>query len=85
MITIGKVMSEAMAVIYLADALTFYRMTIEMINLHIFKGGFVQTAVECTHLVIISFKQCKNLDLAARMSGTAVSILERDTETWTLN
>jgi predicted ATPase len=85
MITIGTVMLEAMAVTHLADALTFYRMAIEMMNLHLFKGGFVQISIGCSHLAMISFSRFKDLELAARLSDTAVSLLERDPEAWTQN
>jgi hypothetical protein len=85
MITIGKVLIEAMGVTHLVDALTFYRMAIEMMNLHILKGGFVQIAIGCYHLAMISFSRFKDLDLAARLSDTAVSLLEHGPKAWTQN
>lgn len=85
MITIGTVMLEAMAVTHLADALTFYRMAIEMMNLHLFKGGFVQISIGFSHLAMISFSRFNDLELAARLSDTAASLLEHGLEAWTQN
>ena len=83
MITIGAVMAEAMAVTYWDDALTFYRTAIEMMNLHIFRGGFVQISIGCSHLAMISFSRFRDLDLAARLSDFALMLLERCPEPWT--
>ncbi|KAF9893081.1 hypothetical protein FE257_012492 [Aspergillus nanangensis] len=83
MITIGAVMAEAMAVTYWDDALTFYRMAIEMMNLHLFKGGFVQISIGCSHLAMISFSRFRDLDLAAKLSDYALNLLERCPEPWT--
>ncbi|PYI15478.1 hypothetical protein BO99DRAFT_249898 [Aspergillus violaceofuscus CBS 115571] len=83
MITIGAVMAEAMSVTYWDDGLTFYRMAIEMINLHLFKGGFVQISIGCSHLAMISFSRFRDLDLAVKLSDHALSLLERCPEPWT--
>ncbi|KAF7595847.1 hypothetical protein BBP40_004659 [Aspergillus hancockii] len=83
MITIGAVMAEAMAVTYWDDPLTFYRMAIEMMNLHIFKGGFVQISIACSHLAMISFSRFRDLELAVKLSDNALTLLERCPEPWT--
>lgn len=83
MITIGSVMAEAMAVTYWDDALTFYRMAIEMMNLHLFKGGFVQISIGCSHLAMISFSRFRDLELAVRLNDLALLLLERCPEPWT--
>lgn len=83
MITIGTVMAEAMAVTYWDDALTFYRTAIEMMNLHIFRGGFVQISIGCSHLAMISFSRFRDLDLAVKLSDFALMLLERCPEPWT--
>ncbi|KAI9928928.1 hypothetical protein MW887_001321 [Aspergillus wentii] len=83
MITIGAVMAEAMAVTYWDDALTFYRMAIEMMNLHLFKGGFVQISIGCSHLAMICFSRFRDLELAVRLSDFALLLLERCPEPWT--
>lgn len=83
MITIGAVMAEAMAVTYWDDALTFYRTAIEMMNLHVFRGGFVQISIGCSHLAMISFSRFRDLDLAARLSDLALMHLDRCPEPWT--
>lgn len=83
MITIGSVMAEAMAVTYWDDALTFYRMAIEMMNLHLFKGGFVQISIACSHLAMISFSRFRDLELAVRLNDLALLLLDRCPEPWT--
>lgn len=80
---IGTVMAEAMAVTYWDDALTFLRMAIEMVNLHLFRGGFTQITIGCSHLAMISFSRFKDLELGARLSDLAVALLERFSDTWT--
>lgn len=83
MITIGAVMAEAMAVTYWDDALTFYRMAIEMMNLHLFKGGFVQILVGCSHLSMISFSRFRDLEFAAKLNDCALALLDCCPEPWT--
>ncbi|PYI10270.1 sensor histidine kinase/response regulator [Aspergillus sclerotiicarbonarius CBS 121057] len=83
MITIGEVMAEAMAVTYWDDALTFYRMAIEMMNLHLFRGGFVQISIGFSHLAMISFSRFRDLELAVKLSDYALTLLERCPEQWT--
>ncbi|KAH8424071.1 putative sensor histidine kinase/response regulator [Aspergillus melleus] len=82
-ITIGAVMAEAMAVTYWDDALTFYRMAIEMMNLHLFKGGFVQISIGCSHLAMVSFSRFRDVNLAVKLSDHALDLLERCPEPWT--
>ncbi|EAW09822.1 putative sensor histidine kinase/response regulator [Aspergillus clavatus NRRL 1] len=83
MITIGTVMAEAMAVTYWDDALTFYRMAIEMMNLHLFKGGFVQISIGSSHLSMISFSRFRDLEFAAKLNECALTLLECCPEPWT--
>ncbi|PLN76279.1 hypothetical protein BDW42DRAFT_179039, partial [Aspergillus taichungensis] len=83
MITIGSVMAEAMAVTYWDDPLTFYRMAIEMMNLHLFKGGFIQISIGCSHLAMVSFSRFRDLELAVKLSDYALVLLERCPEPWT--
>lgn len=80
---IGTVMSEAMAVTYWDDALTFLRMAIEMVKLHLFKGGFSQIAIGFSHLSMISYSRFKDLDMGARLSDLSLALLERYSESWT--
>lgn len=82
-ITIGAVMSEAMSVTFWDDGLTFYRMAIEMMNYHLFKGGFVQICIGCSHLAMISFSRFHDLDLAIQLSNLAQTLLDRCPEPWT--
>jgi predicted ATPase len=82
-VTIGAVMSEAMAVTYWDDALTFYRMAIEMMNIHIFRGGFTQISIGCSHLAMIALSRFKDLEFGAKLSDLSLSLLERCSELWT--
>lgn len=83
LVTIGAVMAEAMAVTYWDDALTFYRMAIEMVNIHIFRGGFTQISIGCSHLAMISLRRFKDLVFGAKLSDLSLSLLERCPELWT--
>jgi hypothetical protein len=82
MVTIGTVLGEAVAVCYWSDGLTFYRMAIEMMNLHL-QGGFVQICIGCSHLAMIAFSRFRDLDLAVRLSELSLTLLERCPEPWT--
>ncbi|KAJ5576840.1 hypothetical protein N7535_003766, partial [Penicillium sp. DV-2018c] len=82
-VTIGAVMAEAMTVTYWDDALTFYRMALEVMNIHIFKGGFTQIAIGCSHLAMISMSRFKDLEFGARLSDLSLELLERCPELWT--
>ena len=83
LVTIGAVMAEAMAVTFWDDALTFYRMAIEMINIHIFRGGFTQVSIGCSHLAMISLSRFKDLVFGAKLSDFSLSLLENCPELWT--
>ncbi|KAJ5174443.1 uncharacterized protein N7482_000320 [Penicillium canariense] len=83
LVTIGAVMAEAMAVTYWDDALTFYRMAIEMMNIHIFRGGFTQVSIGCSHLAMISFSRFKDSAFGSRLSDLSLSLLEHCPELWT--
>ncbi|KAJ5594780.1 uncharacterized protein N7459_000988 [Penicillium hispanicum] len=83
LVTIGAVMAEAMAVTYWDDALTFYRMAIEMLKIHIFRGGFTQISIGCSHLAMISLSRFKDLAFGAKLSDFSLSLLERCPELWT--
>ncbi|KAJ5887929.1 hypothetical protein N7495_007970 [Penicillium taxi] len=83
LITIGAVMAEAMSVTYWDDALTFYRMAIEMMHIHIFRGGFTQISIGCSHLAMISLSRFKDLEYGAKLSDFSLALLERCSELWT--
>lgn len=83
LVTTGAVMAEAMAVTYWDDALTFYRMAIEMMKIHIFRGGFTQISIGCSHLAMISLSRFKDLVFGAKLSDLSLSLLERCPELWT--
>ncbi|KAJ5601674.1 hypothetical protein N7510_011208 [Penicillium lagena] len=83
LITIGAVMAEAMSVTYWDDALTFYRMAIEMMNIHIFRGGFTPISIGCSHLAMIALSRFKDVQFGAKLSDFSLSLLERCPELWT--
>lgn len=85
LVTIGAVMAEAMSVTYWGDALTFYRMAIEMMKIHIFRGGFTQISIGCSHLAMIALGRFKDLQFGARLSDFSLSLLEHCPELWTQN
>lgn len=74
MVTIGEVMSEAMVVTFWDDALTFYQMALEMMNLHLSKGGFDQISVACSHLAMIALGRFKDLEFAVKLTDLGVSL-----------
>ncbi|KAJ5288003.1 hypothetical protein N7478_003689 [Penicillium angulare] len=82
-ITIGAVMAEAMAVTYWDDALTFYRMAIEMMHIHISRGGFTQISIGCSHLAMITLSRFKDIEFGTKLSDLSLSLLERCPEFWT--
>ncbi|KAJ5239714.1 CheY-like superfamily [Penicillium chermesinum] len=83
LMTIGAVMAEAMSVTYWDDSLTFYRMAIEMMHIHIFRGGFTQISIGCSHLAMIALSRFKDLEFGARLSDLSLSLLEHCPELWT--
>lgn len=80
---IGAVMAEAMTVTYWDDALTFYRMALEVMNIHIFKGGFTQIAIGCSHLAMVSLGRFKDIEFGGKLSDLSLELLERCPELWT--
>ncbi|KAL4908014.1 hypothetical protein BDW74DRAFT_148417 [Aspergillus multicolor] len=82
-ITVGTVLAEAMSVTFWDDGLTFYRTAIEMMNHHLFRGGFVQICIGCSHLAMIAFSRFRDLDLGIKLSELALTLLDRCPELWT--
>ncbi|KAL4950028.1 hypothetical protein BDW69DRAFT_173097 [Aspergillus filifer] len=82
-ITIGTVLAEAMSVTFWDDGLTFYRTAIEMMNHHLFRGGFIQICIGCSHLAMITFSRFRDLNLGVKLSELALTLLERCPELWT--
>lgn len=82
-VTIGAVMAEAMSVTYWDDALTFYRMAIEMMHIHISRGGFTQISIGCSHLAMITLSRFKDTKFGMMLSDLSLSMLEQCTELWT--
>lgn len=76
MLTIGMVMSEAMTVTFWHDGLTFYRMAIAMMDLHLFRGGFDQIAVACTHLAMISLGRFRDLEMAVKLTDMEAALCD---------
>ncbi|KAJ5158598.1 CheY-like superfamily [Penicillium coprophilum] len=76
-VTIGTVMAEAMTVTYWDDALTFYRMALEVMSIHIFRGGFTQIAIGCSHLAMITLGRFKDIELGTKLSDLSLELLER--------
>ncbi|KAJ5760997.1 hypothetical protein N7520_008153 [Penicillium odoratum] len=83
LVTIGAVMAEAMAVTYWDDALTFYRMAIEMMHIHISRGGFTPISIGCSHLSMITLSRFKDLEFGTKLSDLSLSLLENCPELWT--
>ncbi|KAJ5793123.1 uncharacterized protein N7503_009101 [Penicillium pulvis] len=83
LMTIGAVMAEAMAVTYWDDALTFYRMAIEMMHIHISRGGFTPISIGCSHLSMITLSRFKDLEFGTKLSDLSLSLLEHCPEPWT--
>jgi signal transduction histidine kinase/CheY-like chemotaxis protein len=81
--TIGAVMAEAMTVTYWDDALVFYRMALEVMNIHIFQGGFTQIAIGCSHLAMISMSRFKDVEFGSKLSDLSLDLLARCPELWT--
>lgn len=82
-ITIGTVMAEAMSVTFWDDGLTFYRTAIEMMNHHLFQGGFVQICIGCAHLAMITFSRFRDLELAIKLSDLSLTLFDRCPDVWT--
>ncbi|KUL85270.1 hypothetical protein ZTR_07973 [Talaromyces verruculosus] len=82
MSAIGTVLADAMVVTYWDDALAFYRMAIEMVKLHVDRGGFIHVIIGCTHLAMIAFSRFRDFDTAVRLSDLAQSLTDSCTETW---
>ncbi|KAL4810039.1 hypothetical protein BDV18DRAFT_52126 [Aspergillus unguis] len=82
-ITIGTVMAEAMSVTFWDDGLTFYRTAIEMMNHHLYRGGFVQICIGCSHLAMITFSRFRDLELAIKFSELSLVLLDRCPDIWT--
>ena len=82
LIAIGAVMSEAMAVTYWGDALMFFRMAIEMMNIYLFRGAYPQVTIGCIPLAMVTWSRFKDLELGAKLSAFAVSLIDIYKDKW---
>jgi tetratricopeptide (TPR) repeat protein len=82
-VAIGEVMGAALTVTFWGDALTFFRTIIEMINVHLFRGGFEQVGVGCALFSMVSFSRFKDQELGARMSELSLLMRDYSVNPWT--
>ncbi|OJJ44276.1 hypothetical protein ASPZODRAFT_160906 [Penicilliopsis zonata CBS 506.65] len=75
--TIGNVLAAAVALLFWDDPLTYYRMAVEIMKVHIYRGGLGHICIGRPHLAMMAFSRFHDLDLGIRLSDFSAAILER--------
>lgn len=73
----AAVMSEALSLCFWVCPRVFFRFTVEMMNLYLFRGAFPQMALLCTHLSMIAMSRFKDTELGFKLSEAAMSFLDK--------
>lgn len=81
-VAIGSLMGEMIAVAIWGEPFLLLCIAIEMVNLHLFKGGVGQIAIGCAHLASMAYCRYKEPDFANRLGDLSVFFQEEYTESW---
>ncbi|OKL60429.1 hypothetical protein UA08_03993 [Talaromyces atroroseus] len=81
-VAIGNVFSEAMAVAFWGDDITYMFMGVEMMRLHLFSGRFSQIGLACCHLAMVAYSRHNDLEFATSMSDLSLLLFETYSDPW---
>lgn len=81
---VGAVLVEATSAAFWSDTLTFYQMTLVMVNTHLTKGSFPQAGIGFLHLALIAITRFNKVKFASDMGNIALALMDRCRDPYTM-
>ncbi|CAD6445473.1 3802c688-4c3b-4dd0-a545-8df77b654adc [Sclerotinia trifoliorum] len=81
---VGAVLVETISAAFWSDNLTFYQMTIVMIQTHLKRGSFPQAGMAFLHLATIAITRFNMIKFASDMGNVSLALMERWRDIYTL-
>lgn len=81
---VGAVLVEATSAAFWSDTLTFYQMTLVMVNTHLTTGSFPQAGIGFLHLALISITRFNKVKFASDMGNIALTLMHKWRDPYTM-
>ncbi|KAM3075987.1 Chk1 protein kinase [Clarireedia jacksonii] len=81
---VGAVLVETISAAFWSDALTFYQMTLVMVQTHLDRGSFPQAGMAFLHLASISITRFTMITFAHDMGRISLSLMDRWKDNYTM-
>lgn len=81
---VGAVLVETISAAFWSDTLTFYQMTIVMIQTHLKRGSFPQAGIAFLHLATIAITRFNMIKFASDMGNVSLALMDRWRDIYTL-
>ena len=81
---VGAVLVEITSAAFWSDTLTFYQMTLVMVNTYLTIGNFPQAGIGFLHLALISITRFNKVKFASDMGNIALALMERERDPYTM-
>ncbi|PQE31946.1 hypothetical protein CJF32_00001528 [Rutstroemia sp. NJR-2017a WRK4] len=81
---VGAVLVETISAAFWSDALTFYQMTLVMVQTHLDRGSFPQAGMAFLHLASISITRFTMITFAHDMGNLSLSLMDRWKDNYTM-
>lgn len=81
---VGAVLVETIGAAFWSDTLTFYQMTIVMVQTHLRRGSFPQSGMAFLHLATIAITRFNMIKFASDMGTVSLALMDRWRDIYTL-
>ncbi|KAI9648714.1 Chk1 protein kinase [Ciborinia camelliae] len=81
---VGAVLVETISAAFWSDNLTFYQMTLVMVQTHLRRGSFPQAGMAFLHLATIAITRFNMIAFASDMGNVSLALMERWRDIYTL-
>ena len=81
---VGAVLVEATSAAFWSDTLTFYQMTLIIVNTHLTSGSFPQAGIGFLNLALISITRFNKVKFASDMGNIALALMDRWRDPYTM-
>ena len=83
-IAAGAVLVETISAAFWSDTLTFYQMSLVMINTHLMSGSFPQAGIGFIHLAVIAITRFNMIEFGSEMGKIALALMDRWRDPYTM-
>ncbi|RAL61493.1 hypothetical protein DID88_009422 [Monilinia fructigena] len=81
---VGAVLVETISAAFWSDTLTFYQMTLVMVQTHLRRGSFPQAGMAFLHMATIAITRFNMIKFASEMGNVSLALMDRWRDIYTL-